>query len=341
MQVCYSFFFKKFFHFSIQLGVACSWEFLKYTPSSWETYWFSNIETLQYEVCRTLTYADQISTTIDVLRRIIQLQNDTFTLSSQKLSVDIHFSRMHYRRTCGNEYQEATQLIEPLIGLIRDPLTMCPRHSSIPSDLYLDGDNAVQSKRFLLLAPSSPFQIDPSIYNMNPLPPWFRKHGSQKILIDMGSSYFSSRHGNTVESSTRWFYEYFKKRSIQFDRIIAFEYEQLAPRRVWEDIFPFYTFINVGVEANSSNFNPWKMLEAIAKPSDYVVVKVDIDTPPIESALMKQLFGEHKKARSLIDEMFFEMHVSYDRALTEDKLKDSYVLFTKLRQHGVRMHGWP
>ncbi len=72
LSVCYSLV-SESFHLFIQLGVACSWEFVKYTPSSWETYWFSNIETLQYEACRTLAYTDQISKITDVLRRIIQL----------------------------------------------------------------------------------------------------------------------------------------------------------------------------------------------------------------------------------------------------------------------------
>jgi hypothetical protein len=73
------------------------------------------------------------------------------------------------------------------------------------------------------------------------------------------------------------------------------------------------------------------MFEAIAKPNDYVVVKLDIDKPLLEMALMKQLLDDGNQARHLIDEFFFEKHVSSDRNPQEDKLEDSYDLFTKLR----------
>ena len=253
---------------------------------------------------------------------------------------------MHYRQICSNKIYNSTQLIEPFIGLIRDPLTMCPLVSSVPSDLYLKGEFALQSKRFLLLAPSSPFEIHPPLSsNADPIAPWLYSSGSQKILIDIGSSYFKSRHGNTAEIGTKWFYDYFKTKSIRFDRIIAFEYQKLEPRRVWEelpdDVYPFYTFINVGVEAEMGRFNPWKMVNAIAKAEDYVVLKLDIDKPLLESALMDQLLDEDSAARNLIDELFFEKHVSANPKSKEDKLKDSYELFTKLRKQGIRMHGWP
>jgi hypothetical protein len=253
---------------------------------------------------------------------------------------------MHYQRICSDKEYNVIQLIEPLIGFIRDPLTMCPRISSVPSDLYLDGQFAGQSKRFLLLAPSSPFQIEPALSTDIPsLPPWLYSKGSQKILIDIGSSYFESRNGNTAEIGTKWFYEYFKEKFIQFDRIIAYEYQKLQARRVWkelpEDVFPIYTFINAGIDAESGRFNPWTMLEAIAKPNDYVVVKLDIDTPQLENALIRQLLDENNEARNLIDELFFEKHVSNKRKPKKDELKYSYELFTKLRNYGIRMHGWP
>ncbi|CAF0918827.1 unnamed protein product [Rotaria sordida] len=324
----------------------CSWKFHEYIPSAWETYWFSNIETFQYDVCSILAHSDQVNITIDVLLRIMSLQKTIFNTNSQRISIDNQFSKMHYRRICSNEEHDAIQLIEPLIGFIRDPLTMCPRISSVPSNLYLNGEFALQSKRFLLLAPSSPFHIDPPLTtNIPSLAPWLYSSGSQKILIDIGSSYFKSRHGNIAEIGTKWFYDYFKEKSIRFDRIIAYEYQQLDTRRVWnelpDDVYPIYTFINVGVETEIEKFNPWKMLQTIAKPNDYVVIKLDIDKPPLENALMKQLLDENNQARYLIDELFFEKHVTYNRKSKEDKLKDSYELFTKLRRYGIRMHGWP
>ncbi|CAF2491283.1 unnamed protein product [Rotaria sp. Silwood2] len=323
---------------------SCSWKFHEYIPSAWETYWFSNIDKFQYEVCSILARSDQVNITIDVLLRIISFQKEIFDTNSQRMSIDNQFSKMHYRGICSNKEYNASQLIEPLVGLIRDPLTMCPHIPSVSSNLYLHGEFALQSKRFLLLAPSSSFQIDPSLtINIASLAPWLYTSGSQKILIDIGSSYFKSRNENTAEIGTKWFYDYFKEKSIRFNRIIAYEYEKLETRRVWDelpdDVYSIYTFINVGVEVEMEKFNPWKMLEAIAKPDDYVVIKLDIDKPPLESALMKQLLGKKNPAKYLIDELFFEKHISDNRKSKEDKLKDSYELFTKLRQYGIRMHG--
>jgi len=328
------------------LDEPCSWKFHQYTPSAWETYWFSTIKTFQYNVCSILARPDQVNKTIDVLLRIMSLQKAIFDRNSISISTDNYLSKMHYQRICSDKEYNVIQLIEPLIGFIRDPLTMCPYISSVPSDLYLDGQLASQSKRFLLLAPSSPFQIEPSLLTDIPsLPPWLYSTGSQKFLIDIGSSYFESRNGNKAEIGTKWFYEYFREKFIQFDRIIAYESEQLQPRRVWkelpDDVFPIYTFINAGIDPESARFNPWTMLEAIAKPNDYVVVKLDIDKPQLENALIRQLLDENNQARNLIDELFFEKHVSNKRKPTKDELKYSYELFTKLRHYGIRMHGWP
>ncbi len=75
--------------------------------------------------------------------------------------------------------------------------------------------------------------------------------------------------------------------------------------------FPFYTFVNVSVNAEIGKYNPWTILEAIAKPNEYVVIKLDSDKLLLENALIKELLVEN-----IIDK-----------------------LFTKLRQLGIRMHG--
>ncbi|CAF3442590.1 unnamed protein product [Rotaria sp. Silwood1] len=219
------------------------------------------------------------------------------------MSIDNQLSKMYYCRICSNKEYHAIQLIEPLVDLIRNPLTMCPRISSVPSNLYLTREFALQSKRFLLFASSSSFHIDsPLTTTMASFALWLYTSGSRKILIDIDSSYFKSRNGNIAEI------------------------DELP-----HDVYPIYTFINVGVEAKIGKFNAWNMLESIAKPNDYVVIKLDIDKPSLESALMKQL----------LDELFFEKHVSNNSTSKKDKLKDFYDLFTKLGEYGIRMHGWP
>jgi hypothetical protein len=65
----------------------------------------------------------------------------------------------------------------------------------------------------------------------------------------------------------------------------------------------------------------------------------------LENDLVNQVIND-TSISSLIDEMCFEMHVRVNEMLTywgtqPGELKDSYILFTKLRQLGVRMHSWP
>jgi hypothetical protein len=104
------------------------------------------------------------------------------------------------------------------------------------------------------------------------------------------------------------------------------------------------TFINVGVD-KSGKFNPWNILKTIAKIDDYVIIKLDIDAPMLENGFIQQVLDD-KSISSLIDEMFFEMHVSVNEMKVywgnqPGELKDTYVVFTKLRQLGIRMHSWP
>ena len=91
--------------------------------------------------------------------------------------------------------------------------------------------------------------------------------------------------------------------------------------------------------------NPWNILKTIAKPEDYVIIKLDIDTPALETALCNQILND-TSISSLIDEMFFEMHVTVNEMMPYwgapgGELKDTYILFRKLRSLGIRMHSWP
>ena len=315
-----------------------------------------NINKFQNKVCEVLAEVDELNKTISVLRRISELQQ-TFYNTSSFSEADQYLSELHYHLSCS--YESIPRLyiahkIEPLIGLTRDPLTICPHLPTVPSELYLEGEYAVQSKRFILMGPSAPFNN--VLYNQPLFPPWLSSARSntrtpQIILLDIGSSYFNSVDGSQPgpHIGSRWFYEYFRSKSILPDRIIAFEYTPLVPRIAWEqlpwDVLPIYTLINVGVE-EKGKFNPWHILEAIAEPHDYVLVKLDIDQDALEYSLLRQLI-QSQKLQSLIDELFYEMHVTvpamhkYWGTFRNKTLADTYEFFTQIRELGIRMHSWP
>ena len=290
---------------------------------------------------------------IQTLDRIIHFQKSIASNINLTLADNLLFSKMYYRYECPNATSKTSpqisQYIEPLIGLLRDPLTICT-HSNVPSRLNLTGEAAEQSKRFFLLGPSAPytnfrFESNPTIV------PWLHPVGAQKILFDFGASLFNGQDHPTLATpriGARWFYEYFRSLSLQFDRIIAFEYAQYAPKTYWsqipDDLLGKLVFINVGVE-EKGKFNPWHILESLVRKQDYVIVKLDVDTSPLETNLMQQVIN-NSSISSLIDEMFFEMHVTVNEMKASwggqpGQLKDTYILFTQLRQMGIRMHSWP
>lgn len=73
----------------------------------------------------------------------------------------------------------------------------------------------------------------------------------------------------------------------------------------------------------------------------------DIDNAPIEMAIL-QAFLQDPEAFALVDEFFFEHHVSFEpmkrywvhTADPNTSLSGSYQLFLKLRQKGWRAHSW-
>ncbi|CAF4718363.1 unnamed protein product [Rotaria sp. Silwood1] len=329
----------------------CQWKFDHYSPSPWELYWYNNITYLQNQVCSKLKENDQINKSIRSLEYIINLQRTIYNKSFLSNEYDELFSKMYYKYECSTSSQLdriVSQYIEPLIGLLRDPLTICS-YENLPSTLKISGSNEIQSKRFFLLGPSAPY--DNFHMSTISIAPWLYQQNSQKILFDIGASLFNGVNDpNTVSSviGARWFYEYFQLNSLSFDRIIAFEASQYSPRTYWQqipdDIIGRLTFINVGVE-KTGKFNPWNILKSIVKKTDYVIVKLDIDHSILENQLIEQILND-KSLSILIDEFFFEMHITVNEmkrfwGSPPGQLKDSYLLFTKLRQLGIRMHSWP
>ncbi|CAM4849459.1 unnamed protein product, partial [Rotaria magnacalcarata] len=317
----------------------CRWYFLKYKQSEWENWWFSNIEQFQNNVCELLGDAENVKKAVLTLERLKELQ--TFGRNrtrSEKQGADKLLSRMFYRLECINpltkvvvQVAEVSQVIEPLVGLLRDPFTICRQNNSLPTFVYEGAE--LQSKRFLLLSIAAPFYIHWLLQNeentlknsiqssrlYKNLLPWMYERdkvnfsdakspldrpNKLNILIDLGSSYFRHWDADNNSAAGLWFYEQYKRFGIQFNRIIAFEKAPLDPRTAWdqlpEDVFPYYTLINVGCET-SGKFSPWVILKRIAKLHDHVVVKLDLGVPSIEGPLIHQLLND-SSVNSLIDE---------------------------------------
>jgi len=106
-------------------------------------------------------------------------------------------------------------------------------------------------------------------------------------------------------------------------------------------------FMNWPVSSTKNNDkNPWSLLKRVASPSDFVVIKLDIDTPAVESELVEQLLAD-TDLLALVDVFFFEHHVFHNgfKWLWSDMLpetpSESYKIFVALRKLGIQAHSWP
>lgn len=100
--------------------------------------------------------------------------------------------------------------------------------------------------------------------------------------------------------------------------------------------------------------NPNTLIKKLARPEDVVVFKLDVDTAPVETAIMQQVVGD-SELRLLVDEFFFEMHLCHHvmrkhgmdcdspkiRAGAKKRLPSMdtwYGVAGPARERGLRMH---
>ena len=279
------------------------------------------------------------------------------------------FSRMVYAEKCGPGLDDTgrrrAQLIEPLVGIVRDPLTICPRAPGIPEELYnafQEDEDHIQSKRHLLIGAAAPWSEtpdDPTSWRVGGFEPYAatprEDHPRARLnfLLDMGASTYGSWKGDRASVGAVWFVERNKRHHLSFDWIVSFEYTKIDPENIYKsvpaDILPHYIYFDRPVEkAVDGKWNPWRILTGMgARPDDYVAVKLDIDSPDIENPLIDQIIAD-PRLQHLVDEVFMEHHVNcklmngwWRTGGLQITMKDTYRKFSTLRSKGVRMHAWP
>ncbi|CAF1195906.1 unnamed protein product [Adineta ricciae] len=144
------------------MDIKCYWSFINYTSNNWENMWFDNIEMFQNNVCEQLSNDENLNKTISMIELITKLQK--LGRYDTKIHINDIFSLMFYRYECINLHTfkisniiEVSHTIEPLIGLLRDPFSICPHldQSLVPLSIYNEAH--LQSKRFILLSISAPY----------------------------------------------------------------------------------------------------------------------------------------------------------------------------------------
>jgi hypothetical protein len=145
--------------------------------------------------------------------------------------------------------------------------------------------------------------------------------------------------------------ETYRKFGLPFDHIYAFEVTKIAPEKVYEKLPSHfraaYHWINLPVSPEPDGaLNPLKLLLDNFNVDDFIVIKLDIDTPSVEMPLVRQLLEDPRYAR-LVDHFYFEHHVYLKELLrnwgkaVKGSVAMSMKLFQDLRKKGIAAHYWP
>jgi len=318
-----------------------------YHSSEWEELWLANINTWQHEgICEALQgQTEQMNTfmngtcsartdtawclvddsvhqfwynTIDG-RVQMQKPNDVHSISVvAPIFPDNKRIWSWFQVENISTGQITYEYIEPLVSHLRHPLARC---------FFVDLDDLFLVDRSYILP-----EFDGS---------------RRSLLFDAGASSWNDGSGGP---SLSYFTTVWKRYGVQWDHIFA-----------WEGSTPnstFYKTVPAEWVSKTSYYQQWistspeaePFLPAIIAsktlPDDYVVLKLDIDSKQVESAIADYIMKWDKLG--LIDEFLWEHHVdNYLMAPywgdTQDMTKsiaDSYTYFLMLRQRGVRAHSW-
>mmetsp|Transcript_35244 Transcript_35244/g.82194 ORF Transcript_35244/g.82194 Transcript_35244/m.82194 type:complete len:388 (+) Transcript_35244:29-1192(+) len=156
------------------------------------------------------------------------------------------------------------------------------------------------------------------------------------------------------------FFQMYKDRCLEFDEIFAWEVTPMNVDHWWQPIPDHIRhrvhFYNIPVAENPCPLSlrgplPEKgsflrLLMESAKPSDFVVVKVDIDHGP-ELEIVEAL-AERPELAQLVDELYFEYHFDFPELYpgwgpppwNHRTVNTALDLLHRLRLAGIRSHFW-
>mmetsp|Transcript_45001 Transcript_45001/g.75076 ORF Transcript_45001/g.75076 Transcript_45001/m.75076 type:complete len:444 (+) Transcript_45001:98-1429(+) len=307
----------------------------RYEPSPWEAKWAKDI--LKYNVdmtqvvptrwpgCRVMAEDDkQTQQWLEQWKG----QNDANGKFDPVTWSREVFSRHVFYNVCTKEVVHEVP-IEPLVSFLRHPRAVCTGATHDLDKDYMLVPHRREWDRIVSSSCGAGLKCRRSFF------------------FDLGASTYRQGIGG---ASLSWFVESYKERGILFDRVLAWEPTVIRPEAIFadfpSDILGRLSYYNVPVSAVAGNqHNPLSILRNVVEKSDFVVLKIDIDTPHIEEALVQQILADPSLA-GLIDEMFFEHHVTgvpmahYWQNLVGKNVVESYNIFQTLRRMGIRAHSW-
>jgi hypothetical protein len=255
-----------------------------------------------------------------------------------EMNADV-FSRFVFWNEATNE--TFYEYIEPLVAYLRHPLSCC-------EDFY-----NYSTKFSPKPQPNSPHcygYLRTSRTQYIPPSPTMRRisHGgtfpdsTKYYYFDAGASDWEGGKGGP---SLTYFYDLWKLHGLTFDKIYA--YEAATTEEKFNETLPAahqnlvqYQQVYVRSQVNDSihpngPFLPHE-IQRIANKDDYVLFKLDIDSPGVEEGNVEYLLDPKNDILDWIDEFFYEFHVEK----APWKISEWYNNFLAMRQRGVRAHSW-
>ena len=231
-----------------------------------------------------------------------------------------------------------TEYIEPLTGWGRHPYAdVCyPKWS---------GEHHVLLEDTRYLVPSSA---------RGPRQP---PRGARTILFDAGCSGPNATNGQPT--SVPFLVSLYERHGMAIDRIYAWELREHNPKLWWHGLSQrmraITTFFNVGVEPEPAAIDAASVLgliREVARPEDFVVLKLDIDHARTEMSIMRGI-AEDPSLLQLVDELYYEamwawgpserhtiMEKFWGPIARHQTVDEVLNLMVRLRKRGVRAHFW-
>lgn len=167
----------------------------------------------------------------------------------------------------------------------------------------------------------------------------------KNFLFDLGARTFDIGVGlsktNSSLSAQKFLTDAYEDAGLAFDRMLLWEAAPYNASMIWrpvpEKLYPAYQYMNVEATDGNNLTNPFNVIQKICVPDDFVVVKLDIDNPVLESKFLYRLKTDDHLI-SLIDELFYEWNPVWDVAWST--MPSAYETLLHFRSRGVRAHGW-
>jgi hypothetical protein len=176
------------------------------------------------------------------------------------------------------------------------------------------------------------------------------KKTSRIVLVDMGASLsFHEESLGGAPSPTLHLIRLFRKFGFPVDHVYAYEVTPTPPESVFDavplELMPAFHWINVGVQdVIGGRRNPFTHIINEYTEDDFIMVKLDIDTPWLESNLSEQL--NNSTLGKLIDQFYFEKHchltelAEYWGDTMVGSVMETLMFFYHLRLQGIPAHFW-